>query len=126
MLQEQPMTDSNRRDFLRLATAAGAVGANAVPGLIQKALAIPANRETGTLKDVKHIVILMQENRSFDHYFGSMKGVRGFGDPRPWILPNGRDVWHQPPASVKTKDYHARGLPANAEYVLPFDIDSVR
>ena len=42
------MTDSNRRDFLRLAAAAGAVGANAVPGLIQKALAIPANRETGT------------------------------------------------------------------------------
>ena len=53
------MTDSNRRDFLRLATAAGAVGANAVPSLIQKALAIPAHRETGTLRDVKHIVILM-------------------------------------------------------------------
>ena len=61
------MTESNRRDFLRLAASAGAVGANAVPGLIQKALAIPANRETGTLKDVKHIVILMQENRSLNH-----------------------------------------------------------
>ncbi len=90
------MTDSNRRDFLRLATTtAGVAGANLVPGLIQKALAIPANRETGTLKDVKHIVILMQENRSFDHYFGSMKGVRGFGDPRPATLPNGKPVWHQ-------------------------------
>ena len=59
------MTHSNRRNFLRLAATAGAVGANAVPGLIQKALAIPARRESGTIKDVKHIVILMQENRSF-------------------------------------------------------------
>ena len=100
------MTDSNRRDFLRLAASAGAVGANAVPGLIQKALAIPANRETGTLKDVKHIVILMQENRSFDHYFGSMKGVRGFGDPRPATLPNGKAVWHQPNNGGELLPFH--------------------
>ena len=100
------MTDSNRRDFLRLAASAGAVGANAVPGLIQKALAIPANRETGTLKDVKHIVILMQENRSFDHYFGSMKGVRGFGDPRPATLPNGKSVWHQPNNGGELLPFH--------------------
>ena len=100
------MTSSNRRDFLRLATAAGAAGANAVPGLIQKALAIPANRETGTLKDVKHIVILMQENRSFDHYFGSMKGVRGFGDPRPATLPNGKPVWHQPNNGGELLPFH--------------------
>jgi len=100
------MTDSNRRDFLRLAASAGAVGANAVPGLIQKALAIPANRETGTLKDVKHIVILMQENRSFDHYFGSMKGVRGFGDPRPATLPSGKAVWHQPNNGAELLPFH--------------------
>ena len=99
-------TNSNRRDFLRLATAAGAVGANGVPGLIQKALAIPANRETGTLKDVKHIVILMQENRSFDHYFGSMKGVRGFGDPRPAALPSGKTVWHQPNNGGELLPFH--------------------
>ena len=99
-------TNSNRRDFLRLATAAGAVGANGVPGLIQKALAIPANRETGTLKDVKHIVILMQENRSFDHYFGSMKGVRGFGDPRPAALPSGKAVWHQPNNGGELLPFH--------------------
>ncbi|WP_229518506.1 phosphocholine-specific phospholipase C [Massilia sp. PAMC28688] len=34
----------------------------------------------GTIMDVQHIVILMQENRSFDHYFGTLRGVRGFGD----------------------------------------------
>ena len=47
-----------------------------------KALAIPAHHRTGTIDDVEHIVILMQENRSFDHYFGTLRGVRGFGDPR--------------------------------------------
>ena len=32
------------------------------------------------LRDIKHVVLLMQENRSFDHYFGTMAGVRGFDD----------------------------------------------
>ena len=38
----------------------------------------------------------MQENRSFDHYFGTMRGVRGYGDPHPAMLPNGKSVWRQP------------------------------
>ena len=100
------MTHSNRRNFLRLAASAGAVGANAVPGLIQKALAIPAHRASGTIRDVEHIVILMQENRSFDHYFGTMKGVRGFGDPRPSMLPNGKSVWHQPSNGGELLPFH--------------------
>jgi phospholipase C len=62
---------------------------------IARALAIPANRTTRTLEDVEHIVVLMQENRSFDHYFGVMRGVRGFGDPHPATLPSGRPVWYQ-------------------------------
>ncbi len=65
-------------------------------GSIRRALAIPANHRTGTIKDVEHIVILTQENRSFDHYFGALKGVRGFGDPRAVKLPSGKPVWHQP------------------------------
>jgi phospholipase C len=35
---------------------------------------------TGSLADVKHVVFLMQENRSFDHYYGTMPGVKGFDD----------------------------------------------
>jgi phospholipase C len=62
---------------------------------IARALAIPAYRATRTLQDLQHIVVLMQENRSFDHYFGVMRGVRGFGDPHPAILPSGRPVWDQ-------------------------------
>jgi phospholipase C len=70
-----------RRDFLRL--AATTASAAMIPASIRKALAIPPNRATGTIRDVEHVVILMQENRSFDHYFGTLRGVRGFGDARP-------------------------------------------
>lgn len=91
-----------------------------LPSGIRRALAIPANRVTGTIQDVEHVVILMQENRSFDHYFGTLRGVRGFNDPRPHIFPDGKPVWYQPPATVKTKRYHSRGLSRHAKYVLPW------
>jgi phospholipase C len=38
----------------------------------------------------------MQENRAFDHYFGTLRGVRGYGDPRAVVLPSGKPVWYQP------------------------------
>jgi phospholipase C len=91
------MQSDDRRDFLRQALlGAGITGLGAIPPVIRKALAIPARRDKGTLEDVGHIVILMQENRSFDHYFGALKGVCGFGDPRPATLPGGQAIWHQP------------------------------
>jgi phospholipase C len=34
------------------------------------------------LSDIEHVIFLMMENRSFDHYFGTYRGVRGFGDPK--------------------------------------------
>ena len=71
---------TKRRDFLKL------IGTGAIAGAIEpniaKALAIPANNRKGTIEDVEHIVILMQENRPFDHQFGTLRGVRGFADPR--------------------------------------------
>jgi phospholipase C len=88
------MTSGARRRFLRAGAAAAAV--SALPASIARALAIPAARVTGTITDVEHVVILMQENRSFDHYFGTLGGVRGFGDQRPITLRNGRPVWYQP------------------------------
>ncbi|MET8252161.1 phosphocholine-specific phospholipase C [Micromonospora sp. NPDC005197] len=84
----------DRRTFLK-AMGVPAIGA-ALPLDLSKALAIPANNRTGSINDVEHVIILMQENRSFDHYFGTMRGVRGFGDPHPATLPSGNDVWHQP------------------------------
>src|SRR5215813_4430085 len=72
--------NTDRRKVLQMLGAgavAGSFGSN-----IKKALAIPANHRTGTINDVEHIVILMQENRPFDHHFGTLRGVRGFSDPR--------------------------------------------
>ena len=102
------------------------MAATALAPSIRTALAIPARRGTGTIRDVEHVVILMQENRSFDHYFGTLRGVRGFNDPRPAPLPNGKTVWHQPAATVKTARYHNRGLAHDATHVLPFYLDPRR
>ena len=68
----------------------------------------------------------MQENRSFDHYFGTLRGVRGFGDPRPLQWADGRTVWQQPNARVRTPTFQARGVAPDAPYVLPFHIDTRR
>lgn len=95
-------TDTRRREFFRLsAQAAGAAAALSMfPPAIRKALAIGADQRTGTLQDVAHIVVLTQENRSFDHYFGTLAGVRGFGDRFPIPVPDapgmaGKTVWYQ-------------------------------
>ena len=86
------MTD--RRTFLAHIAALSAAGT--LPAPIAQALAQPVGKRTGTLRDVEHVVILMQENRSFDHYFGTLPGVRGFADPRPVPLRTGKSVFHQP------------------------------
>src|SRR5690348_6546141 len=85
----------SRRRFLSIA-AGSALSAALLPPSITRALAIPASAKTGTLRDVEHIVVFMQENRSFDHYFGQMRGVRGHGDRFPITLPGGLPVWYQP------------------------------
>jgi phospholipase C len=72
--------NTDRRQFLQL-MGMGAV-ASTLNANIAKALSIPAHYRTGTIRDVEHIVVLMQENRPFDHHFGTLRGVRGFADPR--------------------------------------------
>ena len=49
-----------------------------------------------SLDNVEHVVLFMQENRAFDHYFGSLKGVRGFNDYAHPDLPNGNSIFKQP------------------------------
>nr|WP_184218316.1 phospholipase C, phosphocholine-specific [Granulicella aggregans] len=112
------MPVNNRREFLKM--SASSMGLSMLSPSIARALNIPAKRVTGTIQDVQHVVILMQENRSFDHYFGSLRGVRGFADPRPARMPGGNSVWHQPVATNFTKHYQARGLTPGVEHVLPF------
>jgi len=53
-------------------------------------------------EDAEHIVILMQENRSFDHCYGALQGVRGFNDPRAIMKPDNKKVWLQSNADGET------------------------
>jgi phospholipase C len=87
------MSEINRRRFFQL--TGGTVAMSALSTSIARAADIPAYSAHGSVQDVEHIVVLMQENRSFDHYFGTLRGVRGFGDPHPVTLPSGKPVWHQ-------------------------------
>ena len=88
------MADIDRRTLLRL-LGIPAVAA-AVPFDLSEAVAIPAHTRSRSIADVEHVIFLMQENRSFDHYFGTLRGVRGFGDPHVVTLPSGKPVWFQP------------------------------
>lgn len=93
----------NRREFLRKSMLlSGAAGLSSfMPASIQRALAIePAPGSSWA--DAEHIVILMQENRSFDHCFGTLQGVRGFNDPRAISLPDKKPVWLQTDKDGKT------------------------
>ncbi|MEU3991024.1 phospholipase C, phosphocholine-specific [Streptomyces platensis] len=113
------MPELNRRRFLQIAGATA--GASALSSSIARAAAIPAKRSSGSIKDVEHIVVLMQENRSFDHYFGSMKGVRGFGDPRPVILESGKSVWHQPDGNKEVLPYHPDAEDLGMQFIEGLD-----
>ncbi|MGN6224670.1 phosphocholine-specific phospholipase C [Pseudoxanthomonas sp.] len=109
------MSPHSRREFFKRAGAGAAASMTLAtfPPAIRRALAIPAHHTTGTIKDVRHVVILMQENRSFDHYFGTLHGVRGFGDRFPIPVPGNRTVWQQ----RYTKDRISR-------IVQPFHLDA--
>jgi len=107
------MVEMTRRRML--GSAAGVTGAalaaSVLPVNVRKALATEPNRP-GSLRDIKHVVMLMQENRSFDHYFGTMAGVAGFSDPHAIKLSTGRSVFYQPD-SVNPDGY-----------TLPFHLDT--
>lgn len=49
---------TDRREFLKLLSSTAA--AVAFPASISRALAIPANSQTGTINDVEHVVFMMQ------------------------------------------------------------------
>jgi phospholipase C len=97
---QQGSTGLTRRRLLGSAATVGALSAAAMalPSNVRKAIAAEPTKR-GRLQDVEHVVMLMQENRSFDHYFGTLSGVRGFSDPHAMRLPNGRSVFQQPDTS---------------------------
>ena len=85
-----------RRSFLKkLAAVSGMAGMSGViPETVQRAFAITPEPGS-TYLDAEHIVIVMQENRSFDHVFGTLQGVRGYNDPRGLRQANGNSVFLQ-------------------------------
>ena len=107
-----------RRDVLKAGVATGAAMA---AGGVSPALlgAIAATQPScGTLADIEHIVIFIQENRAFDHYFGRYKGVRGFDDRTVRLTPGDDGT------SVFRQAYPAGSIPGAPDPLLPFHIDT--
>jgi phospholipase C len=102
----------------------------ALPPALRKAVErapaslLSSSSKAPPISDIKHVVVLMQENRSFDHYFGAMPGVRGFSDP---TAING--VFKQPdpdnaagylyPFHADTHSTSAQALPSTSHDWLP-------
>ena len=102
-----------RRQALKTGAAAGAF-ALGWEALIKQALA--TSPASGRLSDIEHVVILMQENRSFDHYFGTYRGVRGFADPTVPRLSDGSGL------SVFAQPGYAGGY--DGGHLYPFHLNS--
>ncbi|GAC1316619.1 MAG: phospholipase C [Thermoleophilaceae bacterium] len=100
-----------------LATGASAAAAASLMGLfpehVVRALAA-AGPSCGRLQDIEHVVILVQENRSFDNYFGTYPGVLGFSDPQALRQADGSSVFAQ-------AGYPAPGFGGR---LLPFRLDT--
>ena len=109
IILNSPMT---RRRLLGYAAgvAATTFASTFLPPNLRRALAEPPPQ--ASFQDIKHVVLLMQENRSFDHYFGTLAGVRGFSDPNAMILDHGKSVFYQP------DEVSSDG------YLLPFHLDT--
>ncbi|MHB1711053.1 MAG: phospholipase C [Acidimicrobiales bacterium] len=115
----------SRRSLLQATLAVGVAGGigralgSRQGRLIDAALAA-GSKGAARLGDIEHVVILVQENRSFDHYFGSYRGVAGFSDPSVLTQPGhgGKPVWYQygwGPGDAAADPEH---------YLLPFHLDT--
>ncbi|MDT5045126.1 MAG: phospholipase [Mycobacterium sp.] len=113
-MSESPFAGMSRREFLAKVTAAGGAAflASWAAPVIEKAYAMGSN--AGSLNDIEHIVLFMQENRSFDHYFGTMSGVEGFGNTPD----NPPAVFQQKGFNPQTRSLDPYGV------TLPFRLDT--
>jgi phospholipase C len=98
------MPKVTRRSFIAGATAAaaaGVAGTGVVPAAAAETAATAGTAQAAAsgLSSIQHVIIFMQENRSFDHYYGTLQGVRGFGDRTAISLPGGNSVVNQPNGS---------------------------
>ncbi len=113
---------TSRRRFLTGAAAvAGGVAAESLlPPSLRQALAAPLPPQAGGLGNIEHVIFLMQENRAFDHYYGMLKGVRGYSDRSAITLPDGRSVFQQPgTGALLTSAYYEPFLARNGRSLPP-------
>ncbi|WP_327269878.1 phospholipase C, phosphocholine-specific [Streptomyces sp. NBC_01218] len=103
------MTPISRRGFVGIGAS---VAAGMTLGAGTRTASAAATAATGTIKDVRHVVILMQENRSFDHYFGRLRGVRGFDDRSGITLAGNRSVFDQPNGTGRQYPWKLSATPA--------------
>jgi phospholipase C len=122
------MPEITRRRLLSSAAAGagGVLASSMLPPALAKAAAEGTRR--GSLRDVKHVVIHMQENRSFDHYFGTLAGVAGFGDPNALVQTDPTPPFN----SVQGKSIFYQYMPTGSAagenpdgYLLPWHLDTL-
>jgi phospholipase C len=110
-----PAGGFTRRDLLRAGAAAGALASLetlATPArVLDKVLA--ATTSCGSLDAIEHVVIFINENRSFDSYYGTYRGVRGFHDRTalPLTDGSGKSIFYQPFPGEAGEPYGGHLLP---------------
>ena len=109
------MPKLRRRSFLQLSGVAAS--GLFLPACIRDALETPACSCDKSIMDVEHVVILLQENRGFDHYFGTMRGVRGFGDRFTIPIEGLPSVFQQRSSTGVMTPYHLDSTAGNAQRV---------
>jgi phospholipase C len=110
-VRESQIGGLSRREFLAKAAAGGTGALMSLAGpVIEKAYG--AGPCSGHLTDIEHFVLFMQENRSFDHYFGTLSGVDGFDTPSPLFQQKG---WNP-----MTQDLDPSGV------TIPYRFDTTR
>ncbi|MFC4245206.1 alkaline phosphatase family protein [Gryllotalpicola reticulitermitis] len=116
-----------------MGAAAVAAAAGALDRGQPAAAASRPHGRSGTMADLKHIVIVMQENRSYDHYFGTLglPGSRGFGDKQVLTWQNGQTNYYDPnsrsegyllPYRADTTKYNAQNTSSRMWYFDEQDI----
>jgi phospholipase C len=86
--------------------------------ILERALAAVAKPECTALSELEHVVIFINENRSFDSYFGTYNGVKGFSDPGAKLLNDGskKRIYWQPFPGAAGEPYGG--------HLLPFHFDT--
>jgi phospholipase C len=116
-------TQLKRRDLLK-SLRAGATLTAFLGSSVARAAMLPALGRSGTLEGVEHIVVFMQENRSFDHYFGHLLGVRGYNNRFPLKLADGKPIWFQGRMDDPTRPilpFHFNTQKTSAQFLQDLD-----